>query len=157
MWNSFNLIISLLLTKTEHRIEHLNIFFSENDTLLLKAYSSSTCVCVCVCTRFWCCCYDNSSRGAVIWRTSEKNRRSQTERKTTRKNCVWKSLNSYLPCMCQMALCTLLLHNQNSESHFPAHANIHAHSSQLNAVNVKHLQTKLFSQGLTQKHLAPTD
>lgn len=46
-----------------------------------------------------------------------------SQRQKQPENCdyFWNSLNSYLPCMCQMALCTLLLHNQNSESHFHAH------------------------------------
>lgn len=31
-------------------------------------------------------------------------------------------LNSCVWCVCQMALCNLLLHNQNTDSHFHAHA-----------------------------------
>lgn len=131
-------------------------------------------MCICVSARF--CCYCNGIATAAEMEKYDKQvkgRRSQTERKHTDRVgvCVYvlcvcvctclckrvcKSLNSYLLCMCQMALCTLLLHNQNSESHFHAHTCSHRQAHMQNNMHTdkKHWCQKFMNQipqGQTKK------
>lgn len=81
---------------------------------------------------------------AVIWRLSEGKKTGGGgvrlgEKQAEKAASVRMSLNSYLSCVCQMALCTLPLHNQNTESHS------HTHSPKLNTSNVKHLWSTAFT------------
>lgn len=124
IWNLLDIIHILIKLNWK---SYLSFPFFENYILEDYCVISHLHVCKCVCTRFRCCCYDNISTGAVTWRMSEKTQ-SQREKNNREKVCMLKSLNSYLPCVCQMALCTLL-YNQNSESHFHAHTCSHCQTN----------------------------
>lgn len=82
------------------------------------------------------------------WKKQEEE--SDREKQPGKKVCVWKSLNSYLPCMCQMALCTVLLHNQNSESHFRAHTHSYIHTDRRKQSKTKCHQGQTFINQILQ-------